>query len=348
VVKDGVSECARNLVESSWAESTKNSYNSYIKRWTEYCAWKGISASQASVTEGVNYLSHLFEQGEKYGYIAGTRSALSAILPTEDGKSFGNQELVQRTLKGIYKVRPSFPRYLVIYDANIVLDYMRSLPSNKDLSLEVHTKKLVTLLCLLSGSRAQVVPALDLNNVFIDPSFRYVFNIRQLIKTSKPGRHIAPLEFRSFPHEKKLCIIDCLDAYITRTASIRSDPVPKRTCLVPKRACLVPKRASKPTKPSTPPKPLIVRYTTPFSPVGKATIARYVKDFLGDAGIDVTVFTAHSTRSASTSLGSNMGMSFKDIANAAGWWQESTFQKYYNKPIVTNLGCNVLRSNIKL
>ena len=348
MVKEGVSECAKNLVESSWAVSTRNSYNSYIKRWAEYCEWKGISTTQASVTEGVNYLSHLFEQGEQYGYIAGTRSALSAILPNVDGKTFGNQELVQRTLRGIYKLRPSFPRYLVIYDANIVLDYMRSLPSNKDLLLEVLTKKLVTLLCLLSGSRAQMVPALDLHHMLVDPSGRYVFNIRQLIKTSKPGRHIAPLEFWSFPHEKKLCVVDCLDEYITRTVSIRSDPVPKRTSVVPKRACLVPKRTSKPTKPTTPPKPLIVRFTTPFSPVGKATIARYVKDFLGDAGIDVTVFTAHSTRSASTSLGSNMGMSFKDIAKAAGWWQESTFQKYYNKPIVTNLGCNILRGNMKV
>ena len=89
-----LSECAKNLVESSWAVSTRNSYNSYIKRWTEYCAWKGISASRASVTEGVNYLSHLFQQGEKDGYIAGTQSALSAILLTVDGKTFGNQELV--------------------------------------------------------------------------------------------------------------------------------------------------------------------------------------------------------------------------------------------------------------
>ena len=338
MVKEGVSECVKDLVESSWAASTRNSYNSYIKRWTEYCAWKGISSRQASVTEGVNYLSHLFEQGEKYGYIAGTRSALSAILPNVDGKTFGNQELVQRTLRGIYKLRPSFPRYLVIYDAHIVLDFMRSLPSNEDLLLEVLTKKLVTLLCLLSGSRAQMIPALDLHQMHIDPSYRYVFNIRQIIKTSKPGRHIAPLEFLSFPHEQKLCVVNCLDTYIARTTSIRTDPVSKRSKVVIKKASRTPK----------PPKPLIVRYTNPFSPVGKATIARYVKDFLGDAGIDITVFTAHSTRSASTSLGNNMGMSFKDVAKAAGWWQESTFQKYYNKPVINNLGCNVLCSNIKV
>ena len=335
MVKEGVSECAKNLIESSWAVSTRKSYNSYIKRWAEYCEWKGISTTQASVTEGVNYLSHLFEQGEQYGYIAGTRSALSAILPNVDGKTFGNQELVQRTLRGIYKLRPSFPRYCVIYDANIVLDFMRSLPSNEDLLLEVLTKKLVTLLCLLSGSRAQMIPALDLHQMHIDPSYRYVFNIRQIIKTSKPGRHIAPLEFLSFPHEQKLCVVNCLDTYIARTTSIRTDPVPKRSKVVIKKTSRTPK----------PPKPLIVRYTTPFSPVGKATIARYVKDFLGDAGIDITVFTAHSTRSASTSLGNNMGMSFKDIAKAAGWRQESTFQKYYNKTVMNNLGCNVLRGN---
>ena len=92
------------------------------------------------------------------------------------------------------------------------------------------------------------------------------------------------------------------------------------------------------------PKPLILSHSSPYGPVGSATAARYVKLFLGDAGIDLTVFTAHSTRSASTSLGNNLGMRFADIAKSAGWRQESTFQRFYRKPIMRNLGDTIMKS----
>ncbi len=312
----------KRLVEASWASTTRSSYNTYIKRWMEYCSTNNISYNQATVQQGADYLGHLFYVGEKHGYIAGTRSALSAILPNVDGKTFGNQEVVKKLLKGVYKGRPSFPRYIVIYDANIILQYIRTLPDNADLLLEVLTKKLCTLLCLLSGNRAQVVPALGLNQCYIDPKGdRFVFNIRQIMKTSTPYRHMEPLEFLAFPHEQKLCIVHCLKEYVARITPIRGDDLGENGCSE---------------------KPLIVSYVQPFRPVKKVTIARYVKNFIGDAGIDITVFTSHSTRAASTSLGNNLGMSFKDIAKAAGWRQESTFQRFYNKPICSNLGSRLL------
>ena len=72
------------------------------------------------------------------------------------------------------------------------------------------------------------------------------------------------------------------------------------------------------------------------------TIARYVKLFLGDAGIDTTVFTAHSTRSASTSKANNLGLSMKDIAKAAGWSTEHSFQRFYKLPVKKNFGNTLL------
>ena len=58
---------------------------------------------------------------------------------------------------------------------------------------------------------------------------------------------------------------------------------------------------------------------TKNKPVNSQTIARYVKLFLGMCGIEITIFTAHSTRIASTSTANNMGLSIKDIQKATGW-----------------------------
>ena len=41
------------------------------------------------------------------------------------------------------------------------------------------------------------------------------------------------------------------------------------------------------------------------------SIARFVKLFLGQAGIEFTLFTAHSTKSASTSKGNFLGLTLE-------------------------------------
>ena len=65
------------------------------------------------------------------------------------------------------------------------------------------------------------------------------------------------------------------------------------------------------------------------------SIARYLKLFLGQVDIDVTVFSAHSTRSASTSKGNNLGLTLDDIHKAGGWKEialsESTINFQYIK-----------------
>ena len=280
---------------------------------------KDIIPTRATVNQGLEFLMYLFNMGEKHGYIANTRSALSAILPITNTLSFGKLEIVKRFMKGVFRKRPSFPRYVVMYDANIVLNYIASLPPNEHLLLEELTKKLCTLLCLLSGQRAQAIPALSLSMCHRDPySKEYTLYIDRVMKTSTPNNHVKPVVLEAFSEDPKLCIVQCLDEYIERTRLIRENTCDDGNMQ------------------------LILSYHT-FKPVEKATIARYVKTFLGEAGIDITVFTCHSTRSASTSKANNLGLSFKDIAKAAGWKSESTFQKFYNKPLRKTLGRVLLK-----
>ena len=48
------------------------------------------------------------------------------------------------------------------------------------------------------------------------------------------------------------------------------------------------------------------------------------------AGID-GVFTAHSTREASTSAAARAGVALSDIMEAADWGRESTLKKFYHR-----------------
>ena len=63
----------------------------------------------------------------------------------------------------------------------------------------------------------------------------------------------------------------------------------------------------------------------PHKPVASCTIARWLKITLGLAGIDVSIFSGHSVRGASTSAAAGAGVTMTDIMQAADWNTELVF-----------------------
>ena len=52
------------------------------------------------------------------------------------------------------------------------------------------------------------------------------------------------------------------------------------------------------------------------------------------ARLDVAIFKPHSTRSAATSKAKRACVSLTDILKHAGWSNQRTFDRFYNKPVV--------------
>ena len=63
-------------------------------------------------------------------------------------------EVVKRFMRGVFKNRPTLPRRIVVYDSDII---------HKQIWVITLTKKLCTLLCMLSRQRARAIPALPLD-----------------------------------------------------------------------------------------------------------------------------------------------------------------------------------------
>ena len=61
-----------------------------------------------------------------------------------------------------------------------------------------------------------------------------------------------------------------------------------------------------------------------------------MKIFLRKAGIDTSQFKAYLYRSAVTSKAKAMGISLERVLKRGQWSGESTWQKYYHKPIQRN------------
>ena len=64
------------------------------------------------------------------------------------------------------------------------------------------------------------------------------------------------------------------------------------------------------------------------------TISGWLKKVLKSSGIDVPLFTAHSTRSATTLKASASGLSMIEILERGTWSNKSTWQRFYKKDII--------------
>ena len=263
-----------------------------------------ISLLAPTLAQGLSFLWHLFNEGLGYSAINTARSALSAVVSI-DNVPFGQHRLVTRFLKAVFEQRPALPRNLVTWDADVVLNYLRTLSPVKSLPLKQLTLKLVMLLLLLSGQRQQSIHLLDVRNMQL--SFSYAkFQIGEPVKTTRPGHHLQELAFKGFARDRRLCIITVLKAYLQRTLISRGST-----------------------------KRLLLTYGKPIHAASRSSIRRWAAEVLLEAGVDLSVFSPHSTRAASTSKAVSR-VPLSTIMGAAGWKRESTFREYYDKKVGTS------------
>ena len=77
---------------------------------------------------------------------------------------------------------------------------------------------------------------------------------------------------------------------------------------------------------------LFVSLIKPHGHVSTDTLARWVKQVFHLAGIDTSIFKAHSTRGAATSALFFKGAPIKHILSLANWSNERTFRRFYLRP----------------
>ena len=285
----------------AWRHGTQEQYKVYIDKWTKYCALKNISVFEPQIVSVLDFLHDLVEN-ESYSTLNTVRSALSTIIVI-DSVPVGQHHLVCRFMKAVFNDRPCIPKNLVVWDVDIVLNYLKSLSPVRSLSLKLLTQKLTMLLLLLSGQRGQTIRLLNVQNMTLTYS-RVSFRIGEPIKQTRPGRHIDELSFKAYAPDRRLCVITVLKHYLERTLDIRGVN-----------------------------KQLLLTTHKPIHGASRDSIRRWTREVLSDTGIDMSIFNPHSTRAASTSKAAASNLPIQTILDTAGWTRESTFRKYYKKPV---------------
>jgi len=257
-------------------------------------------------------LTELYTSGLGYVSINTTRSALSTILGSVEGHPIGQHPLISRLLKGVSRLRPPSSKYKYVWDVSQVLSLFRSWETNSNLSLKLLTLKTVGLLALCTAQRVQTLARLCTKCVHFS-SDEVIIRVSSRLKTTKPGEGLI-INLKKYP-EESLCIFNCLRHYLDRTSSLNKS------------------------------ESLIVCHQTPYNKASEQTISRWLKELLALAGIDITLFSSHSFRHASTSKALDIGVNVHTIFKTAGWSKNSrVFGKFYKRPILDKDFCSSILS----
>lgn len=289
-----------DLMISSLAKSSVKIYESGLKKWWMFCHTKNIDPFSGTVNNILAFLQFEFDKGASRGTLNSYRSAVALIVKEE----IGQDRYMKRFFKALSNVRPSKPRYNRTWDPKIVLDYLSALPDNPELTLEQLSMKLATLLALVTAHRMQTLCLISIDNIRILDA-RIEIPIPERIKTSGHNKDQPYLRIPFFVEKEKICAARSLKEYLKRTKDVRKSV-----------------------------KQLFISFKKPYRAVTAQTLGRWIKSILKISGVDTSVFTAYSTRHASTSMAKEKGVNIDLIKKTAGWTIESkTFARFYDLPI---------------
>jgi hypothetical protein len=97
-------------------------------------------------------------------------------------------------MKGAFNYRPALPRYTQVWDDSVVLKYIKSIQICEEIGLKWLIYKLVMLMALLSGQRAQSLHFLNINHMTLLPD-KVAFLYTTACKQSRRGFHVQPFIF---------------------------------------------------------------------------------------------------------------------------------------------------------
>ena len=300
LINRGLPELACDIICKSWSQSTLKSYSSAWNKWESWCSNNQTNYLKPNTRDIVSFLTESFNTGNSTSWTSTLRSVISTLLEVTQGSEASKDPLISRLIRGMSNIEPKKPRYTSTWDVSILLGYLDHMKceSLKDISL-----KTVTLLALTTAARCSEIASLDTGYMESQPD-QLTFHIYKSKTWNK--RSMKPVCVHSFHENTNICPVNALRAYVSQTVPIRQVTTSTH---------------------------LFITTVKPHKPASTTTVGRWVKETLGLAGIDTTLFKAHSTRSASTSKASSEGLPNDTILKVANWSNANTFRRFYQRDL---------------
>lgn len=297
-----VPEESMEVMIASLSQGSLKQYDIGLKRWWKFCSKNGIDPVSGAIQDVLGFLTLEYNHGATHGSLNSFRSAIALI----HGPELGENSEIKRFFKGVSNLRPPKAKYDCTWDPGLVLECLKKWGCNENLSLEKLSIKLASSLALVTGHRMQTLSLIDIRNICTNGKNDIEIRIPDRIKTSALNNKQPLLSIPFYAKETLICPATTLRDYLKRTKQLRE-------------------AESK----------LFISFRKPHKAVTAQTLSRWIKDVLKDSGVDTSIFSAYSTRHASTSAASRSGISIDCILKTAGWSEKSeTFARFYKRELI--------------
>lgn len=296
-----VPEESMEVMIASLSQGSIKQYEIGLKKWWKFCNDNGIDPFFNKIQNVLKFLAYEYNNGATHGSLNSFRSAIALI----HGPELGENPEIKRFFKGVSKLRPPKAKYDCTWDPGLLLDCFKNWGSNDGLSLEKLSMKLTSLLALVTGHRMQTLSLIDIRNIYANNNAIEIM-IPDRIKTSGLNKKQPLLSIPFYSKEALICPANTLKFYLQKTKQLRATEYK-----------------------------LFISFRKPYKAVTTQTLSRWIKKVLKCSGVDTSIFSAYSTRHASTSAASRNGISIDCILNTAGWSSKSeTFARFYKRELV--------------
>ena len=286
------------------SKSTQTRYGCFLKVWKKFCSEQLKNSVKVNLRCVTDFFVYCFEDLKwSPSQIAQAKSGLAFLLPCYS--RLFKHDAVKQLIVGFFQCKLLQPHLRdTVWDSNIVLHALKLYPTYDKLAMAWYSVKLCLLVLLSTMARKHVLPLLDIDHmVFMDDCVCFCLTglNKQSCAHSKPSLEAQTLDLVPYPPDSALCPVKCLIEYLNATKYVCS---PTATGI-------------------------FLSLNAPFNCVKKPTYAGWVKKGLCHAGIDLSVFSLHSTRGSSASTALAEGLSVNNIMARASWASLSTFMGYY-------------------
>ena len=149
----GLDQQDLEFLSNHLSSGTQSGYGYVFKHSQEFCRGVGQDPFICDPVFIVKYIRSIYDNGAAYSTVNLHRSCISKFHAGFGPISAGSHPLVSQAVKAVFRLRPPLPKYVHTFDISLVLDYIRSLPTNKELSLKLLSWKTLFLLTSSTISR---------------------------------------------------------------------------------------------------------------------------------------------------------------------------------------------------
>lgn len=200
---------------ASLSEAAIKQYSRPLSQWWNFCQRQCLPIYSPTATQTLDFLAQELKYISSYSSLNTMRSAISLISDNE----IGRHPTIKCFCKGVAALKPPQPRYDWVWDPAPVIAKLALIYPYNSYPLNAITRKMVLLLALATGQRAQTLASLKISQIVLGD--KLFMRIPDRIKTSAPGCSQPSFCFSRFNEQEQLCIVRIVEYYLTQTKDLR-------------------------------------------------------------------------------------------------------------------------------